>query len=84
MSEHYKNAQEFIEDCETGLDIEFFYNGVGYCVFGWHEKGPVAFRGEQWGYEEQQFKDAQDLLDNFVIEGHPLSSIITKIELNLH
>lgn len=84
MDDRYQNVQEFIDDCNTGMDIEFFYNDVGYGVYSAYEHGPLAYRQDPWGYEEQVFKDAEDLLDNFIIEGKTLREIITEIELNLH
>lgn len=81
---HYLNAQEFIADCSVGLDIEFDFNGIGYGVFGWTKGGPTAYRKDQYGFFEQQFSTPDQLLDGFVIEGKPLRSIITEVELLLH
>lgn len=81
---NYKNAQEFIDDCSLGLDIEFDFNGIGYGVLGWTDGGPTAFRKDQYGSFEQQFPSPDALLDGFIIEGKTLRSIITEVEILLH
>lgn len=80
MSQKYQNVQQFIEDCNLGEDIEFAYHGIGYGVFGWYPGGPLAYRKDAFGYYEQQFDDANAVLDGFQIEGQPLRNRITEIE----
>lgn len=81
---HYDNATQFINDCNIGMDIEFDYNGIGYGVLGWFDNGPLAYRKDNFGYCEQHFKTPDELLDGFIIDGKPLRSIVTQIELLLH
>lgn len=81
---NYKNSQEFVDDCNLGLDIEFDYKGIGYGVFGWTKGGPTAFRKDQYGAFEQQFPTPDQMLNEFKIDGKPLRDIITQVELLLH
>ena len=81
MGIHYNTVDEFIEDCELGLDIEFRYGAYGYTVLAWFEGGPLIGRQHPYDDIEQQFKDANDMLDNFYIEGKKLRDIILQIEL---
>lgn len=81
---YYENAQQFIDDCNMGMDIEFDYQGIGYGVFGWYEGGPLAYRKDDFGPFEQQFQTPDELLDGFLIDGQPLRKLITKVELLLH
>lgn len=79
--DRYQNAQEFIDDCSMGLDIEFTYHGIGYGVLGWYKQGPLAYRKDSFGYKEKIFDNAHALLDGFKTGGIPLKNIITQIEL---
>ena len=82
MVRKYNGANDFIDDCNMGLDIEFSYNNIGYGVLGWLPGGPLAYRKDAYGYYEQQFDSPEMLLDGFKIDGHPLRDIITEIQLD--
>ena len=81
MGIHYNTVDEFIDDCKIGLDIEFRYGAYGYVVLAWFKGGPLICRQHPHDDIEQQFKDANDMLDNFYIEGKKLRDIILQIEL---
>lgn len=81
---HYTSEQEFIDDCNIGMDIEFAYGAYRYTVFGWYENGPLIGRQSPYDDVEQQFSTPDALLDGFIIDGKPLREIITKVELLLH
>lgn len=81
---HYKSAQQFVDDCKTGKDIEFSYGNYKYTVLGWYEGGPLIGRQAPHDDIEQRFKTPDALLDGFIIDGQPLRRIITQVELLLH
>lgn len=81
---HYTNAQEFIDDCMMGLDIEFAYGADKYTVLGCYENGPLIGRQHPKDDIEQQFPTPDALLDKFIIDGKPLRELITKVDLLLH
>lgn len=80
----YNNSQQFIDDCNRGLDIEFAYGDYKYTVLSWFKGGPLIGRQSPHDDNDQQFVDANVLLDGFIIDGQPLRNIITKVELLLH
>ena len=81
---YYENAQQFIDDCKMGMDIEFAYGHEKYTVLGWYDGGPLIGRQAPHDDIEQQFQTPDELLDGFLIDGQPLRKLITKVELLLH
>lgn len=75
----YGSLEEFVNEIEMGLDIEFLYNGKHYSL------GPVnggfeiaeAYRQET----AQVFPTARDLVEKYMIGDKPLKDIVTEIEL---
>ena len=80
MAAKYKDIQEFLDDCDMKEDIELSYHGIGYGILAWYEEGPLAYRKDEYGYEEHIFPNPESLLDGFIIDGKTLRSIITDIE----
>jgi len=66
-----------------GKDIEFAFGGKGYTVLGWWKDGK---RIAEWYGEENAkvFKDADDMLDNFKMDGVRLRDAFPEIEVLLH
>ena len=40
----YNNSQQFLDDCNRGLDIEFAYGDYKYTVLSWFKGGPLIGR----------------------------------------
>jgi hypothetical protein len=80
----YNSVQEFIDDCNAGLDIEFAYGKYQYTVLSWLDGGPLIGRQAPYDDVEQQFETPEQMLDKFMIDGKPLKDIITQVELLLH
>ena len=75
----YWDVADFLRDLDVGCEIEFEYDGHGYTVadydphFAW-----------EWHKDEtrKQFKDAEDMLDNFKVHtGESLREIVTKVSI---
>ena len=76
------NLDLVIEACTIGLDLEFEYAGVGYGILGWYKDGPMAYRKGKTDNDEQIFKDADALLDGYLINGQPLRKLIDDITID--
>ena len=76
-------TDEFKADCSLGKDIEFAFRGKGYTVLGWWEAGPLI--GEQNKDDgDLVFSDADDMLDNYLMDGVRLRDAFQEIEVLLH
>lgn len=80
----YNSAQEFIDDCNAGLDIEFAYGNYQYTVLNWLDGGPLIGRQAPHDDMEQQFETPEQMLNEFMIDDKPLKNIITQVKLLLH
>lgn len=79
MAKYRYNGINELKDEINSLtnDIEFIYRGQHYSI------SPMSsteiYTGTPTG--SKQFKSADDLLDNFIIDGQPLKAIVTDIEV---
>lgn len=66
---------------EFGSDIEFRYNNKDYTILPWTDKGIVI--GPQNSDNDSIYKTADELIDNYRIDGKPIKDIIENIEILL-
>lgn len=78
----FDDIQEFIDNCDIGHEFEFDYKGIGYGI-GWAQDQSgkiIAYRKDAYGYYEQLFDTAVEMLDGFIIDGKPLRSVLPLAE----
>jgi len=61
-----------------GYDLEFSYNGKMYYALS--EPDHVAVCDEHFSKEFQTFKNGNELIENWIIDGHKLIDIIDECE----
>ena len=66
---------------DFGFDIEFRYKGNDYTVLPWTDEGVVI--GPQNSDEEIIYESADDLINNYRIDGKCIKDIIQDIEILL-
>lgn len=66
---------------ELGSDIEFKYKGKMYTILPWTKDGIVI--GPQNEDNDSIFKTADDLIDNYKIDGRHMKDILKDIEILL-
>lgn len=70
-----------IEKIKNGNDIMFDINGRHYTILTWTENGIGI--GEQFPNDAdfEYFKSAEELVDNFMIDGIPLGNIANAVKI---
>jgi len=69
---------ELIDKIENGSDIMFDVENRHFTIFTWMDEGIGI--GEQHRRDKMQyFTSANDLVENFKIDGSPLSSLAGKV-----
>ena len=72
--------QRIKELIEFGADIEFSYRGKDYTLLAWVEEGiSVGLQGVD--EDDHIFKDYNDLMENYVIDGVKFKDAIRDIEI---
>lgn len=71
--------EELKNKIERGADIEFRYMDEDYTILGWLEEGVAV--GRHGADEDFIFKDADDLMENYVIHGKRFKDIVEDIEI---
>lgn len=69
------------EAIEFGSDIEFKYKNKKYTILPWIEEGIVI--GPQNLDDDTIFKSADELINNYIIDGNKIKDIIDEIEILL-
>lgn len=64
---------------ESGADIEFVVNGRKYTVLPWADEGIVI--GPQDSDDDMVFSDPDSLIDEYLINGRPLSAWIDALTI---
>lgn len=75
----YKSVDELKKDLAQFHDIEFDYRGQSYAICPIDGK---FVAGNARGAAE--FSSVDELLDKFLIDGRPLSEVVTEIEVYMH
>lgn len=78
MQTNMIDVNEFINSINIGLDIEFAYKGKCYTILAWHD--PIVI-GEQNTDNEWYYKDANDVLNNFIVDNVAMKDFINEIEI---
>ncbi len=72
--------EDLYESVEMGLDIEFWLRGVMYNI-SWRDKKPFISICPNGG--TTHFKNTEDLLNNYRIDGIPLGELWHEIDIIL-
>ncbi|MBS6503908.1 MAG: hypothetical protein KH415_20240 [Clostridium sp.] len=75
------DINKFKEAIEFGSDIEFRYKNKNYTILPWTDEGIVI--GLQNSDDDSKFKSADELIDNYTIDGNKMRDIIGDIEILL-
>lgn len=75
------DINKFKEAIEFGSDIEFRYKNKNYTILPWTDEGIVI--GLQNSDDDSKFKSADELIDNYTIDGNKIKDIIDDIEILL-
>lgn len=75
------DINKFKEAIEFGSDIEFRYKNKNYTILPWTDEGIVI--GLQNSDDDSKFKSADELIDNYTIDGNKMKDIIDDIEILL-
>lgn len=65
---------------EYGADIEFSYRGKNYTILPWVEDG-IAVGLQENDEDDHIFKDFDDLMENYVIDGVEFKDAINNIRI---
>lgn len=70
---------EFIDKIENGSDIMFDVADRHFSIFTWMDEGIGI--GEQYPHDDkmQYFDSAEALVENYTVDGKPLSDLIDKV-----
>ncbi len=72
--------ETLIARIEIGEDVEFECRGKRYTICGWCEEGPnIAEQVTE--ANEQTFKDGDDLVDHYLINGKPIAERIGEMKM---
>lgn len=74
------SRNELVEAIDFGSDIMFDCCDKSFSILGWYEAGPLIAEQSN-GNNRQVFKDGADLVDNYKIDGKPLSDHLSNIEI---
>lgn len=81
-NDKYKNVNEFVDDIDVIGEIVFIYKGKEYSL-SYMEDG--IYIAECYKEEtEQKFKDIDDFLDNFMLDGIPIKGLVTELDIVFH
>lgn len=72
---------ELIEKIDKGSDIMFDVCGKHYTIFTWCEEGIFVGEHHCTPTRESFFKTAQDLVENFRVNGVPLGELAAGIRI---
>lgn len=71
--------KKLTELINSGADIEFSVRGKQYTILSWTEDGIVI--GPKNSDNDMVFRDADELYDQFLIDGVPLRKMIDQITI---
>lgn len=74
----FKDLQEFYDAIEMGLDIEFFLNEIRYNISSRNNKPFICICPDG---DPDYYNSAQDLLDNYNIDGIPIKDLWQDIDI---
>jgi hypothetical protein len=69
-------------DIDSGMDIEFVYDGIRFGIYPFHPDG-ISIYIQESGVEDV-YPSVDELLDKHLLNGSKISDVIDKIELTLH
>jgi len=72
---------DLIKAIEIGSDIEFKYHGKSYTILPWADKGIVI--GPQNSDNDSIYETAEELINNYKIEGKAIKDLLNQIEIVL-
>ena len=72
--------QKLIDLIDAGADIEFSIHEKRYTILPWTPGGITI--GEQGSEDDDQFPDADTLLDRYEIDGVPLNEMLDEIQID--
>lgn len=75
----YDSAEDLIADINEGNEIEFSYNGKMYSITYWEDS--ICIIEFYQDDTEKLYKTAEELVNDYTLQGHVLKDIIQDIEV---
>lgn len=73
-------AETLASRIDFGDDVEFELEGRKYTILGWYENGPLICDIATEACS--QFSSGEDLINKYLINGHPLKEYIPYMKMN--
>lgn len=79
----YNSVAELVHEIDSNFDIEFEFEGRKFSICP-SNSGPSIAEWYNEDETEKKFKNGNELVENYVINGHLLQDIVTELNIISH